>query len=95
MLLLTRSRHFEFETPIEHTILLPAESDGCVHSYLCPFGFMAFWVCGLSSLWPLWLVAKTFVAASVCGRYDQKSMHIVDIIKMRVSKCGQEIPNGR
>ena len=66
VLFLTRSWHFE--TPIEHILLWPTESDGCVHSLLRPFRFVSVSVCGRSWLWPFRCGFSCLWPVSVCGR---------------------------
>ena len=43
--------------------MYPADSDGCVYSYLWLFRFVAVSVCGLFGLWPF-----RFAAVYICGR---------------------------
>ena len=70
LFILTRSRHFDFETPVKHTILWPTKNQMigsfsvCDRFGLWPFRFVAVSVCGRSSLWPFW-----FVAFPVCGPF--------------------------
>ena len=51
----------------------------CGHFGLWPFRFVAVPVCGLSGLWPFRYVAVSFLAVSVCGRYDQNPSCLYDL----------------
>ena len=80
ILLSTRLR--QFETPIEHTILWPA--DGFVHSCLRPFLFVAAPVFAHFAMWPFRLWPSWFVAVLVCDLFGLWPFRIV-----AVPDCGR------